>query len=357
MKEIVERYILLLCFSIGIGVSLTLPCVSQSALIEVQSRVDKSEITIGDRITYSLIIDHQQGVRIKTPGEGTHLGEFEIKDYQIHPPEVKGDHLIRRFDFVITSYDTGTFEIPPFPIGFLPTDTSSHYQFIMSEAITIRVNSVVNNPDAVLKDIKPPFFPGMNVWQWVLWGVVAVLIIATIVFLFWYLRKKKTGEPIFKKEVIRPAHEIALEELELLLKSDLLSRKQYKAFYESLSGILRRYLENRFYLPAMEETTTEILDSLREVDISEQDLLLTKAILELSDMVKFAKYIPEPEETTKAIEHTRTVIESTRQRLYIPEESVSVETGTTMTQKPQVSSDGKPQTESQQNLTSNNGNG
>ena len=55
-------------------------------VIKVTAQVDKSVITIGDRITYSLVIAHDETIKIEQPGPGANRGQFEIKDYTIHDP-------------------------------------------------------------------------------------------------------------------------------------------------------------------------------------------------------------------------------------------------------------------------------
>jgi hypothetical protein len=49
------------------------PAQDNRPLIEVNSAVDTSRITIGDRITYTLSIDHADTMRVEKPGEGVHL--------------------------------------------------------------------------------------------------------------------------------------------------------------------------------------------------------------------------------------------------------------------------------------------
>ena len=50
----------------------------QKGIIEVNSAVDTADITIGDRITYTVTIDHLDSLQIADPGPGANLGQFEI---------------------------------------------------------------------------------------------------------------------------------------------------------------------------------------------------------------------------------------------------------------------------------------
>ena len=64
------------------------------SLIRVGVEVDKSVITIGDRINYKLTIENDKTLRIEQPGPGANLGQFEIKDYLILDP-VEKDNIIK----------------------------------------------------------------------------------------------------------------------------------------------------------------------------------------------------------------------------------------------------------------------
>lgn len=285
---------------------------AQSPLIEVEASVDKSVITIGDRVTYTLKIDRAKGLRVHDPGKGTNLGMFEIKDYTIHDSVEANNRVIQQFDYVISVYDTGTFVIPPFPVAFQTSDTSQNYQFITSEPLTIRVESVVNDENAELHDIRPPFGIPENYWRMILMIGSLVLGIALLATAYWLYRKRKEGQPIFRKELLRPAHEIALEDLQKLLASNLLQEGQYKTFYSELSDIVRRYIERRFFIKAMEETTTELLASLTEEEFPREQIGLVQEILSACDLVKFAKYAPANSETESTVQLTRDFIDRTK---------------------------------------------
>lgn len=298
---------------------------AQSPLIEVEASVNKSVITIGDRITYTLKIDREKGLRVHDPGKGTNLGMFEIKDYTIHDSVEVNNRVIQQFDYVISVYDTGTFVIPPFPVAFLPSDTSRKFQFITSEPLTIRVESVVNDENAEIHDIRPPLGIPVDYWRMALMIGSLVLGLAALATAYWLYRKRKQGQPIFRKEVLRPAHQIALENLQKLLASNLLREGEYKVFYFALSDIVRRYIERRFFIKAMEETTTELLGSLTEEQFPQEQIGLVREILSACDLVKFAKYAPPDSETESTVQLIRDFIERTKMEFEAVEREVEGE--------------------------------
>lgn len=298
---------------------------AQSPLIEVKASVDKSVITIGDRVTYTLKIDRAKGLRVHDPGKGTNLGMFEIKNYTIHDSVEVNNRVIQQFDYVISVYDTGTFVIPPFPVAFLPSDTSQKFQFITSEPLTIQVESVVNDENAEIHDIRPPLGIPVNYWRMALMIGSLVLGLAALATAYWLYRKRRQGQPIFRKELLRPAHEIALEDLRKLLASNLLQEGEYKIFYSELSDIVRRYLERRFFIKAMEETTTELLTSLTEEQFPQEQIGLVQEILSACDLVKFAKYAPPDSETESTVQLIRDFIDRTKMEFEAVEREVEGE--------------------------------
>ena len=286
----------------------------EESLIEVQSEVDTSTITIGDRIQYSIIINRDKNLRIEKPGEGLHLGMFEIKDYKFHDPVEKDGRLIEKYEFSISVYDTGKYTIPPFPIAYFPVDTSNQYKIIEASAIDVIVKSILSGDEArELKDIKFPLEIPFNYFFWLSMAAIVVFVgvIAFLAYLLWKRRKEK-GYLFAPPPPPRPAHEIALESLTELYQSALLEENQYKEFFSRLSEIIRVYLEGRYFFDALEETTTEIMTDARK-HVDEDNLLDDlKNILELSDLIKFAKYIPQQKEIEEAKDQSLNFVNATK---------------------------------------------
>ena len=284
-------------FTIFLSIAFSL--YGQNDLIEVQSMVDTAEIYIGDQINYSLVIKHDKNLRIEQPGEGLHLGMFEIKAFDFSEPLEEDGFITQRYDFTISVFDTGSFTIPAFPVAYFP-DTTNQYKIIEAAPIDIYVNSLLSGEDAPeLKDIKPPLeFPFDYMFLYTIIALVVVLAaVAYIAYRKWK-SKKDTGFLFSAPPKSRPAHEIALGALKELYNSDLLDRQEFKLFFSKLSEIIRIYLEGRFFISALEETTYEILSDIKD-HLDEKDIRQLTFILEQSDLVKFAKYIPENETIKK----------------------------------------------------------
>ena len=130
----------------------------QKSLIEINSAVDTSRITIGDRIKYEITINYSDSLEIEHPGAGINLGQFEIKDYKIYDPEEKENRVFQKYEYTISVFDTGSFTIPPFPIAYFPKDSMQNYKLIEASAITIYVESILGEGEQELKDVKAPIY-------------------------------------------------------------------------------------------------------------------------------------------------------------------------------------------------------
>ncbi len=282
-------------------------------LIEIRTQVDTNRITIGDRIHYTVLIEHAPEVRVERPGEGVVLEPFEIKDYRFPRQEVtEGDRRRERFEFTLTAYDTGRFEIPAFPVLFY-ADSSDSGQIISGRAVPVEVLSVIAAGDSlILRDIRPPLELPVDwaFWGWMLLAAVLLLLAAWLIYRAWR-SKQETGYIFRPPPPPRPAHEVALQALAELYRGDLLARGAYKAFYSRLSDILRAYLEGRYFIHALESTTDETLRAL-EAHLAEKDIRRVEKILRVADLVKFAKHVPDKITTQNIMRDTEQFVLDTK---------------------------------------------
>jgi hypothetical protein len=84
-------------------------------------------------------------------------------------------------------------------------------------------------------------------------------------------------------------------------------------FYVALSGIVRRYLEDRFALRSPELTTEEFLDALVDSpELVRAHRRLLQEFLSGADLVKFAHFIPAPDDVEQSITTAQRFLEETR---------------------------------------------
>ncbi|MBK9798239.1 MAG: hypothetical protein IPP56_00410 [Bacteroidetes bacterium] len=86
---------------------------------------------------------------------------------------------------------------------------------------------------------------------------------------------------------------------------------KYKIYQIRLSDIVRSYIENRFQIAAMEQTTDETMRSMRRIHIEDGLRFKLRQLLSLSDMVKFAKEQPLPSENEQSMEDAILFVKTT----------------------------------------------
>jgi len=281
--------------------------------ISISSSVDKASIYIGDLITYSVKITHDEDVEVLLPSLGANLGGFEIRDYQEFDPRKEEDKIVHQVDYVISTFDVGDFEIPPIAVGYkVPPDSVENV--LKTESIKIVVESLKPSEDGDIREIKPPWEISYNFKKIIVVGIIALFVILFVIALIYVIRKRKKGEAIIPRKLQpqRPPHEIAYEELQRLADSDWLETKKIKLYFSEISDIIRRYVEGRYQIIAMEMTTTEVLDQLQSIEIDGIHFELFVIFLEACDLVKFAKYIPSENENKEIMNQAVQIVDETK---------------------------------------------
>ena len=166
---------------------------------------------------------------------------------------------------------------------------------------------VSQQAQAQLRDVKPPVdYPSLL--PMILLVVCLVLGALGIYCLIRRLRSFPNANNLKKPSPWQKAK----NQLEALAQEELLQQGKLNEYYSRLSDSLRRYIEERFSIRAPEMTTEEFLVHLQSSSdlLAEQKEALTK-FLRSCDMVKFAKYHPDPSEAKQSYELALAFIEET----------------------------------------------
>ena len=131
-------------------------------------------------------------------------------------------------------------------------------------------------------------------------------LVAGLLFLIWYaLRKRKDNQPLFAipQKPKEPAHVIALRELDRIKEEKIWQQGKTKLYYSELTTVLRQYINDRFDIQAMEQTSIETIAAFkyRRSLVDEKSFENLQRILTNADLVKFAKYEPLPDENNMAL--------------------------------------------------------
>ncbi len=261
--------------------------------IEISTSVDLAEVYVGDLITYKVTIIHDSTIQLVPPPLGANLGAFDVKDYQPDLETKLPDGRIRsETKFVLSTFTTGKYIIPPLPILFRMPDSAA--RVMLAEAVPINVLSLLENvsDSADIRPLKSPHEFKRNWKPYILAGVAALVLLVAALLLWLKFRRKKGAVEVVD---LRPAWEIAFEKLALLKTSRLIEEGRFKQYYIELTEIVRGYLARMYTITVLDMTTEEFLLQFRDMTLPASLLENTASFLRHADLVKFAKYVPEPE--------------------------------------------------------------
>ena len=120
-----------------------------------------------------------------------------------------------------------------------------------------------------------------------------------------------------RKKVV-PPYEQAIINLEKLRNSNLIERGHIKEYYTRLIDILREYLMGRYTIYAMEMTSSQILDAIKQHPEASQAKSDLRQLFRVADFVKFAKVLPPQDDNIRSFNVVKQFVEETRPA--IPEE-------------------------------------
>jgi len=319
MKKMIRLVIgMLVCWSVG--------TTSVVAQMRVTATLDSTRMLIGDQMNLKLEARYPTGESISNV-DLTVLEEAE--NIEVITTQagwdtitVAGETTVRR-NIVFTVFESGSFFIPSIPFSYPKNGTTNT---IATKELIINVDDVVPEPtqeaavDTVaLAPIKPIYAEPMTFEDVapLLLTLLLIGLIGGLIYFFYRRAQNKKLPPKKKVIVIEPAHIIAQRKLQELKAKELWQRGAIKDYQSQLTFIVREYLENRYGISALESTTYEILGDLKPIRLSDEWKGKLREMLELADLVKFAKASPPESTHEKLMSYAIDFIEKTK---LIPEQ-------------------------------------
>lgn len=324
----------------------------------------KDSVEVGDQFEYVIEIEKDRATEIGIPdfdGNPTpddikkraenllHISQFTaydsdnlelVEDYAIDTLRVEGRRLHLRKRYKLAVMETGDMHLRPSilyfeknrelpdtvyardtltlsvmryedldTISFLVADPTSQQGFKVDSLMAaqqLRTDGINTQ-----KDLP---FRFMEVRDYVIYGIIALLILSLIIWLiatllYRHMRKRETQVRVMPK--IAP-HIVANKALVELHNRKLWQNGKYKQYYTALTSIIRVYISERWSISALEYTTDEIIEALADVDIPRDSRMALVALLRTADMVKFAKAEPEATENEENYLRAYYFVENTK---------------------------------------------
>ncbi|UTW62119.1 hypothetical protein KFE98_19245 [bacterium SCSIO 12741] len=279
---------------------------AQQASLEV--KLDTGLIAIGEQIQLTLDIRAPKDARVEWPEwKDTLVGKIEILEAS-NPDTVYNAGLKTvTQQLTLTGFDSGLFVVPPV-VAFVDDIAVKSRPFLI-QVVTYQIDTIKGIND--IKRVQEADFGWRDALE-VFWPVgVALVGLGVIGFIMVWLGRHRKRKVVVKEKPKVIPHAHALRRLEELQQQQLWQSGQVKEYHASFSEIIREYIENQFGILALEQTTDEIMQQLRVVNI---DPLLKEELqrqLMLSDLVKFAKHLPLPVENERILRFSFQFVEQT----------------------------------------------
>lgn len=270
--------------------------------------------TVGDRIPLSLRATYPSSLKVILPQWPEAWGAAEVLEQRLTEPIDNGDGTFTAVrEMTVTLWTTGDHQMPPLAVHYRDADDELHE--IMSPPFSVTLVSVLEEGETEKRALKPQVsLPRPPVWPWLLGG----LLLATLVgiagqALFIRLRRRMASTSAAVHLIDpRPSHEIAYSELDRIAALNLPNQGELKRHYTLVTDCLRTYIRGRYDIPAMDQTTAELLASFHQARVDRGHTRLVHELLVEADLVKFAKFRPRVDQAHAAVTQARHIVDVTK---------------------------------------------
>lgn len=212
---------------------------------------------VGDQIRFKVATAEIQGIKNPT------------KDLHVEAPS--GINLQEEGWEIAQAPDLSFIAIPlkPGNLGLpsLALKDTNGKAVARTNPITVEIKSAIkeNDPQPTQPaDVEPPVGLVFPFWIVLGMGIVAVILVAALIFFAYRLWKKRKPKKVKTVTVVLPEDELALKGLTELVNLGLLKKGQFKEHYFKVSEILKAYIGSRYRFDALESTTREMISVLEE---------------------------------------------------------------------------------------------
>ena len=265
---------------------------------ELEVTVDKDFMQI---VEFPIFTDNKLGDVIEVLSEGS-----------VDTLKTDGKSIKLQKKYLLTIFDEGNYSLGKLPMLFADKNT---LDTIWSEdPMLLQVTTFdIDTTKQTIHDIKLPMDAPLKFGEvsgYILWGCLAALLIGLLIY---YIVRRLSNRPLIgKKKDVLPPHIIAIKALEELKHKKIWQSSKHKLYYTSLTDILRDYIEGRYGVHAMEMTSDEIILALKDKELSAKNIDELKDLLSISDLVKFAKVLPDADQNEGNYDRVYYFVEDTK---------------------------------------------
>jgi hypothetical protein len=297
------------------------------------AKLDSSLLLIGKQtnLHLSLVSDQKHPALLPVLSD-TIMKGIEIVDIK-KPDTVQldNDRIQIDQDYIVTSFDSGLYYIPPF-IAIEQMDTVLSNS-LMLKVFTVPVDSASVENLADIKEVLKPQFVWSD-YAYILYILLTMGALTLVGYYLWKYLKKKKETVVIPPELLLPPDVAALQALDRIKQEKLWQQGREKEFYTQLTDALRNYIDRRYDIAAPEMTSSEIVTSLTAIKCEKSSVSHLNQIFVIADLVKFAKFKPLADENDLSLSKAYTFVNETKEQEVVAEESVANPQSASATKEP-----------------------
>jgi len=274
----------------------------------VKATVDSANTYIGSRVIIELSIAVEADTKYIFPEINDTINRLIVINRSLIDTNLSGTNKTLSQKIYLTAFDSGSYTFPS--LTFFAQKNAGMPIPLYSNPIDLNFKNVDISKMKDIGGIKPIYTIEKHWYDYIWYYLAVFLIISAIVIAYIvYKKRKKPLEIIDNKHRSIPninSYEFAFSNLQELRDKQYWATKEYKLHFTLLTDTIRRYIEIKYRIPALESVSYELLnDYLLKTDNQKAYKILAD-IFAVSDIVKFAKFIPSDEQSinclTKAFE-------------------------------------------------------
>ena len=278
-------------------------------------------LMIGDQTAMHLSVTQEANERVEMPVFGETLQDgIEIVDRSaVDTTTLPDGRLQLSQELTLTSFKDSLFAVAPIAV-VSGGDTFWTEPMALNVIQPFEVDSSLAITD--IKDIEkaPIYWWGIIRWILLALGIIG-LFIGAYYGVLWYRKHFFKEEEVIEPELLRPADEVALEKLDEIKAQKIWKDGKVKEYQTELTDVVREYIGRRFDVQSTEKTSDETLRAMKPLIDKELFAKLSK-MLQLADLVKFAKWHTTPDENEQALSTAYEFVNETKEVPSTKEEEV-----------------------------------
>ncbi|MGE5343146.1 MAG: hypothetical protein ACM3SY_16875 [Candidatus Omnitrophota bacterium] len=282
-----------------------------TAETQVSISASDNNVEIGDKINLKILVKTNtdvQEIKIKFPEK-----PFDILQQQHTVKNRQNDYTVLEKNISLAFFKVGEFNIGPLTIQL--TKNGKAIETKTTNSIPITVKSALKPEDKDIQPLKDLIAVNGNPLAFFLKYVLIPLagLLALIALIWWFKKRKKKSEAS-SQPLLSPLDELEHAITELW-DQKLFDQGKTKFHFLSMTEVLKRFLYRNYGFNAEDLTTSETLDYLKKVEQENVILNDMRYALDIADLAKFAKFIPDPTVMSKVLHHIHSSIDVYKQRI------------------------------------------